>query len=109
MDYDRVRRQREANYGVLAAALDGENRLRCPCPPGPFAYPFFTENGPALRKKLIGHKIYVPQLWPELAAGEPAGSPARVLAEDILPLPCDQRYGEEDMKYLLEVLETCMH
>jgi hypothetical protein len=108
VDYDRVRRRREANYAVLAAALDGRNVLSAPCPPGPFAYPFLTEDGPALRKKLIEHKIYVPQLWPELAGSEPPGSPSRMLAEDILPLPCDQRYGEEDMSYLLEVLQACM-
>ena len=109
IDYDRVRRRREANYAVLAAALDEIGALPPACPPGPYAYPFLTEDGPALRKKLIEHKIYVPQLWPNVAAEEPAGSPERVLAENILPLPCDQRYGEEDMKYLLEVLEACMH
>ena len=108
LDYDRIRRRREENYGLLAAALDEKNGLR-PCRvPGPYAYPFLTENGPALRKSLIEHKIYVPLLWPNVAAEEPTGSPARILAESILPLPCDQRYGEEDMKYLLEVLQACM-
>ena len=109
IDYDRVRRQRETNYAVLAAALDGKNALPPACPPGPYAYPFLTENGPILRKKLIEHKIYVPLLWPNVVRSEPAGSPERILAENILPLPCDQRYGENDMSYLLEVLEACMH
>lgn len=108
IDYDRVRRIREENYAVLAEALDGKNALPPARPRGPYAYPFLTEDGPALRKKLIEHKIYVPQLWPNVAAEEPAGSPERVLAENILPLPCDQRYGEEDMKTILEVLQACM-
>ena len=109
IDYEGVRRQREANYAVLAAALDGKNALPPACPPGPYAYPFLTENGPILRKKLIEHKIYVPLLWPNVTRSEPAGSPERILAENTLPLPCDQRYGGNDMSYLLEVLEACMH
>lgn len=107
LDYPRIRRIRERNCGLLAEALKEQNLLSVDPVPGPFAYPLMVENGPALRKKLIERKIFVPLLWPNVVQ-EPAGSLARDLAENILPLPCDQRYGDEDMYHILEVLQACM-
>ena len=31
---------------------------------------------------------------------------AKLLTEDILPIPVDQRYGFEDMEYLVEVIKS---
>ena len=30
------------------------------------------------------------------------------MAENILPLPIDQRYGSDDMSYILEILKSIM-
>jgi hypothetical protein len=108
LDYTRIRQVREENFALLSASLDSANLLKLRPVPGPFAYTFLIENGAALRKKLIEHKIYVPTLWPNVTAEAPSGSPERFLAENILPLPCDQRYGAEEMTYLLEVLQACI-
>ena len=64
------------------------------------------ENGMALKKRLATENIYVPTLWPELLQSFPSGSTERRLAEDILPLPVDQRYSAEDMRYLVSKIKT---
>ena len=62
----------------------------------PMVYPYITDN-PRLRARLIQEKIYVASYWPGVShCGD--------LQERILPLPIDQRYGEEDMKRILEVV-----
>lgn len=104
VDYDEVTRRRNANYAVLAAALDGRNPLHLTAPDGPYCYPFYCENGMAVKRALAQQKIYVPTLWPDVAAE--AGSIEKDYAENILPLPVDQRYGEEEMKQIVRRLEN---
>lgn len=99
IDYTFVQRQRGENFRTLASLLGGYNLLSVREVPGPFAYPLMLENGMALKKRLAAENIYVPTLWPELLQS-PSGSMDRRLAEDILPLPVDQRYSTEDMQYL---------
>ncbi len=101
VDYTRVQEQRTENFLRLHEALGGINHLPLRVPEGPYAYPLMLEDGPACRQALIAQKIFVPQLWPNVVKEQPAGSTARKLAENILPLPCDQRYGKEEMEYII--------
>ncbi len=102
VDYNRVRMLRERNYAALESALREANRLRLDPAAGPYAYPFYTENGPILRKQLASEGIYIPTLWPNVQ--EIGDKTERRLAENILPLPCDQRYTPEQMRYVSERL-----
>lgn len=99
VDYEAVRQKRNKNYAILAATLDKENRLTLRKPDGPYCYPFYCENGMAIKKHLAQKGIYVPTLWPNVLNLEETLE--KDYAENILPLPCDQRYGEEDMKQML--------
>ncbi len=56
-----------------------------------------TRDG--LRKYLIDQKIYCPVHWPKSPLHQ--GVCAAVYDEE-LSLPCDQRYGEEDMRRIIE-------
>ena len=99
IDYDRVRERRTANFSFLHENLKNRNRLELTIPDGPFAYPLYCENGPELRKRLALEKIYVPLLWPD--AAESDRPMERNYMQNILPLPCDQRYGPADMERIL--------
>ncbi len=102
VDYDRVKKAREENFLVLDNLLGGRNRLKPRLPEGPYAYPFYCENGVEIKKTLASKKIFVPTLWPEVAKmGQKLEAE---LAENILPLPCDQRLGKEDMERIAEEL-----
>lgn len=108
IDYDFVRTRREENYQVLKRELDEFNQISAGDVTGPFAYPFMTEGGSLLRKKLIQNKIFVPLLWPNVLEQTEEGSSEYRMASDLLPLPCDQRYGEEDMLYMAGLVKTLM-
>ena len=102
IDYQKVKSKREQNFALLHAHLSGVNSLQLKTPVGPYAYPFYCKNGAAIRKHLVENKIYVPLLWPEvLETDQPF---ERDLAENILPLPCDQRYGLEDMERIVSLI-----
>ena len=104
VDYDRVRTTRTENFRILHEALGGCNALRLREPEGAYVYPLMVASGQALRRKLVEKKIYVPQLWPNVPEEQPADSAACRLAEQILPLPCDQRYGAEEMAYIIDTV-----
>ena len=69
-------------------------------------YPFYVADGARVRREMQRRKIYVPTLWPNVL--ELPDSLERRYAENILPLPCDQRYDEEDMRAILAVLEELL-
>ena len=95
IDYDAVKSAREKNFETLDAMLGDKNLLKLKKAVGPYAYPFYCENGAEIRKKLIEKKIFVATLWPN--ALECGDDLAQRYSKNILPLPCDQRYGEGDM------------
>lgn len=111
ISYDDVKRKRNDNWHFLSEKLSKLNALDFHAPDGAFAYPFYIEGAQELRKRLIDQKIYVPCLWPNVLKEEEEGSAALALSKNILPLPLDQRYGIEDMEYvvdcLLKSIEAC--
>ncbi len=102
VDYEAVRRKRNENFQILAHALGEKNPLKLRLPEGAYAYPFYCENGMALKRRLAQQKIFVPTLWPNVLSWE--GTMEKDYAENILSLPCDQRYGEAQMQRILQAL-----
>lgn len=107
IDYEKVKKIRDNNYAYLDSRL--RNKLQLITPKGAFAYPLYLENGVEVRKKLAEKKIYVPTLWPNVLEDMPEGSLEHDYATNILPLPCDQRYWLDDMKYIVGELYKCIN
>lgn len=107
IDYEAVAQRRLDNFRYLSARLNELNELNPVATRGAFMYPFLTPNGASLRKKMQERRIYVSLLWGE--ALEYGGNAER-FARDILPLPIDQRYTQDDMACecdtLLELLNA---
>ena len=102
IDYQAAKRRREENFLFLSKALGEKNLLKIKCPPGPYAYPFYIQNGMAFKKELAKRKIFVATLWPNvLGTGLDIETD---LTENILPLPCDQRYSEVDMQRVADAV-----
>lgn len=104
IDYKKVLETRNRNYALIESKLGDKNAITPISPEGPFAYPFFIENGIEIRKQLAKEKIYIPVLWPNVLNDMPKESLEYQYAANILPLPCDQRYSEEDMEYMIGLL-----
>jgi hypothetical protein len=106
IDYKKVKEIRDENYAYLESKLKKINKLRLITPEGAFAYPFYLENGVEIRKNLAANKIYIPTLWPNVLEDTFKGSLEYDYAANILPLPCDQRYGISDMEYVVKELNA---
>ena len=106
IDYDFVKTRRKENFEYLHSKLKNINRLELTVPDGAFMYPLYVENGAELKKKLIANKIFVPTLWADVYDVCNEGTLEYDFAKNIVPLPVDQRYSVEDMKYILEVLHV---
>lgn len=98
VDYGAVRQRRTENFTVLHKAFSGINRLNLTIPEGAFMYPLYIENGAEIRKKLQAEKIYIPTLWPNVLKETQPGETEYNFSANILPLPVDQRYGENEMQ-----------
>lgn len=106
IDYQKVISKRNENFALLDSELGEFNKLKAVFDNGPYCYPFYCENGMEIKKKLAEEKIYVPTLWPNVF--ENGNEMERDYAENILPIPCDQRYSESDMKKVVEAIKKCL-
>lgn len=106
IDYEKVVAKRRANFSYLHKALAAQNLLHLPdldtfaCP---MAYPFMTETNRNLRKELIDNKIFVARYWPNVELLNSFETEYN-MANGVIPLPCDQRYGEREMDRILEII-----
>lgn len=99
IDYVSVKRIRTDNFRYLHGRLSAINKFKAiKLIDGAFMYPLRIKKGNILRKELQQRKIYVPKLWPDV---EQTGI-ANKLADEIVPLPCDQRYTIEDMEFIID-------
>ena len=104
-DGEAVRRTRMRNFRYLHARLEATNKLPVQLSgvTGPLVYPYLpSEGGGAIKAKLIQKQVFCPTFWPNLANTHKVN---RELAENLVCLPIDQRYSEEDMDRILDDLE----
>jgi hypothetical protein len=108
IDYEFVKNRRTRNFSILHDEFASVNRLKLFVPQGAFMYPLFVKNGGEIRKKLQQKKIYVPTLWNSVFEICSQNELEFDMAENILPLPVDQRYDDDDMKYLICEVKKCI-
>ena len=105
IDYEKVKDIRNRNYSILDKSLKKYNKLKLNIPEVPFCYPIYMENGAEVRKALIKEKIYIPLLWGNVLDENEEDSIEYKYVINILPIPCDQRYNEENMKEIIELIK----
>lgn len=105
IDWRAAAQRRLRNYDTLHSALAELNRLPLPTVPAhaPMCYPLVS-GIPDLRDALIDAGIALPLYWPEVIETTSADAPENCLARTLLPLPLDQRYGEEEMLRLIRLI-----
>lgn len=108
IDYERVKTIRNRNYQYLYDRMEDYNQLELKYVEGAFAYPLMIKNGSYVRKKLIEEKIYIPILWPNVLHDVTEDTFEFNLSNNILPIPCDQRYDVEDIEKICLIIEQLL-
>jgi hypothetical protein len=109
IDYEEIKSRRTKNFSFLNSRLKDINKLRLTIPDGAFMYPLYIENGEEIRKILQQEKIYIPILWPAVLERCPQDMLEYDMSKNILPLPIDQRYGKEEMRYMIEKIDRYIY
>lgn len=104
IDYDLVKEKRTENFRYLHEKLRGINKLSLYIPVGAFMYPLYIDNGETVRKSLQHQRIYIPTLWPDVFEVCSEDELEYDMAQNILPLPVDQRYTTDDMNYIVDCI-----
>ncbi len=105
IDYESIKQQRRSNYMQLDEQLRNKNGIHLTMDEDavPMVYPYLTDDA-TLRQRLIDNRIYVARYWPNVLNWCRPRDIEKTLAKDMIPLPIDQRYGEEDMKKVIETI-----
>lgn len=105
IDYERVEQTRTGNAKRLDAGLGENNLLTVKNMTGAYLYPYFCADGEKLRKKLIERKIFVPVLWQNVLEDCDIDTAEYNFSKNMVPLPCDQRYTENDMDEVIAAVK----
>lgn len=105
IDYAKVQKIRKQNFIRLDNALKVSNKFCLPTNEEfvPLAYPYLCDEMD-LKQKLVKQKIFVPTYWPNVLDWCDAADFEYRFAKNIVSLPIDQRYGEEEMNRIIEIL-----
>ena len=106
IDYEKIKAKRLSNWAVIEEVFADKNQIQLPaisefeCP---MVYPYAVSNGQDLRRWLIENKVFVAKYWPNVLPCK--GFELEVsLANNVMALPIDQRYGEEDMERIVSII-----
>lgn len=106
---DRITSRRRTNYCCLLEHFPRRADLCVIYPelPGgtvPSHFSIYAERRDDFKAWLLEHGISSTVYWPKNPyVAIPADSELEYIYDHILSLPCDQRYGEEDMRYICDV------
>lgn len=104
VDYAGAAERRIRNFEKLNGLLGKYNLLRLETPEyAPMVYPLLIDD-PQLRAWLVKNKIYVPQWWKAAIENEVSNDWEKFLSANIIPLPVDHRYSEDDMRSVADTV-----
>ena len=106
IDYEAIAQHRRANYMLLEEVLGCSNHLHLPMEDDavPMVYPYFVAIQD-LREKLIANKIFVARYWPNVLEWCQPTDWEYQLAENLVCIPIDQRYNEQDMQVIIDLVK----
>ncbi len=105
IDYETAKEQRIKNFNYLHGILGKDNLLTIDIADDivPMVYPFRIKDL-QLRERLISHKVFVAKYWPNVLEWCNADQLEYSLAQEIIPLPVDQRYSKKEMMKIIEII-----
>ena len=103
IDYKTIKNKRNHNFLWLHERLRHLNlfKLNVPLVDGPLCYPLLIENS-EIKMQLLKKRIFIATYWKEVQKRVEVNSKEYFFVENMLPIPCDQRYNEKDMSFIVD-------
>lgn len=109
VDFEAIKDKRRKNFGYLHEHLEETNLFDMPSMDSfacPMVYPYLTDDT-SLKQRLIENKVFVATYWPNIHDKVTYMLESN-LAERLIPIPCDQRYGKDELsRAIAVVLSKC--
>lgn len=105
IDYEDAKQKRRANYGMLEDALKDSNliHLDLALDSVPMVYPYLTKDQ-SLKQRLIDNMVFVATYWPKVKEWTIERMLEREFVDNLIPIPCDQRYSQNDIRRIIQVV-----
>ncbi len=107
IDFNEIKERRKKNYSILDKEFHSKNLLQLPFDKEnntPLIYPLWLENGSEVKKELAKQQIFCATYWPNVLEWCNPKDLEYQLADNIICIPIDQRYGEYDMKRIVDTI-----
>lgn len=107
IDYHVCAKRRKENFRFLYQHLCKSNQLQFQLDENavPMVYPFLNGDS-SLKQKLIDKKVFLATYWPNVLIWSHKDDWDYKLAERTLFIPIDQRYGEIEMKKIVNIISN---
>ncbi len=105
--FEEIKSKRRKNFGYLHEHLKETNLLDMPSMDSfvcPMVYPYLT-NDASIKQRLIENKVFVPTYWPNVLEWCDSNDLEYSLAQNMVFLPIDQRYGSDEMQRIVNLIE----
>lgn len=110
IDFEKLLRRRQENALLLRELLmplesAGKLKFLSPSPEKSTLYfPIMLEQRREVQLAMAKRDIYCPVIWPMPEEAEGICPVCTYMTEHMLAIPCDQRYSEEDMRFIAAAL-----
>ena len=106
IDYFCVKQRRQANFRYLQKHLEVLNKINLSIDSKqvPMVYPFWGANN-KLKNELIQHSIFTATYWPNVLDWTDSSMLEHKFVTEIVYLPIDQRYNEEDLNRIIQIIK----
>ena len=106
IDFEYVKNKRIANFAHLHKSLKATNLLKIDSLSSfecPMVYPYLIDDSD-IKGRLLKNNIFIATYWPNVLKWRNTNDLEFFLANNILPLPIDQRYDTDDMERMLKII-----
>lgn len=104
--HDELAQRRKENFSYLHDVLGHINHLDTGVVCSSLIYPFLIKNGKEVKDKLLKNRFFVATYWPDISFDSKLNSFEKELINNLISIPCDQRYTENDLVNIVNVITS---
>lgn len=111
-DIENNQKSRFINYMYLFQNISESEKVTKVChdmnevTTAPLYFTIYVEKRPDLQKLLAQDAIYAPVIWPVEDERVLINDEVKYIYDHVLAIPCDQRYNEQDMQRVVDIINN---